>query len=56
MTPFVYTGLPSRGFRQRHVRLTPDEWIKAAGFLTHVGQACTPARQEFVLLTVSLPG
>jgi protocatechuate 3,4-dioxygenase beta subunit len=33
------------------VELTPDEWIKAIGFLTRVGQACTPARQEFILLS-----
>src|SRR4051794_20082896 len=35
----------------RDVKLTPDEWIKAIGFLTRVGQACTPARQEFILLS-----
>src|SRR4051794_5664080 len=35
----------------RDVQLTPDEWIKAIGFLTRVGQACTPARQEFILLS-----
>ena len=35
----------------RDVRLTPDEWLKAIGFLTQVGQACTPARQEFILLS-----
>jgi protocatechuate 3,4-dioxygenase beta subunit len=35
----------------RDVQLTPDEWIKAIGFLTQVGQACTPARQEFILLS-----
>lgn len=34
----------------RDVRLTPDEWLTAIGFLTKVGQACTPARQEFILL------
>ncbi len=35
----------------RDVSLTPDEWLKAMGFLTQVGQACTPARQEFILLS-----
>ena len=35
----------------RDVKLTPDEWIKAIGFLTQVGQTCTPARQEFILLS-----
>ena len=35
----------------RDVELTPDEWIKAIGFLTKVGQTCTPARQEFILLS-----
>src|SRR5690348_15770731 len=35
----------------RDVNLTPDEWLKAIGFLTRVGQACTPARQEFILLS-----
>ena len=35
----------------RDVELTPDEWLKAIGFLTKVGQTCTPARQEFILLS-----
>ena len=35
----------------RDVTLTPDEWIQAIGVLTRVGQACTPARQEFILLS-----
>ena len=35
----------------RDVKLTPDEWLTAIGFLTKVGQACTPARQEFILLS-----
>ncbi len=35
----------------RDVKLTPDEWIMAIGFLTQVGQTCTPARQEFILLS-----
>ena len=26
----------------RDVNLTPDEWLKAIGFLTKVGQTCTP--------------
>ncbi len=35
----------------RDVSLTPEEWLKAIGFLTKVGQTCTPARQEFILLS-----
>ena len=35
----------------RDVELTPDEWLKAIGVLTRVGQTCTPARQEFILLS-----
>ena len=35
----------------RDVKLTPDEWLTAIGFLTRVGQKCTPARQEFILLS-----
>ncbi|MDE2582200.1 MAG: hydroxyquinol 1,2-dioxygenase [Rhodospirillales bacterium] len=35
----------------RDVKLTPDEWLAAIGFLTRVGQACTPTRQEFILLS-----
>jgi hydroxyquinol 1,2-dioxygenase len=38
----------------REVRLTPDEWLGAIGFLTRVGQACTPTRQEFILLSDTL--
>lgn len=35
----------------REVRLTPAEWIKGIEFMTKVGQMCTPARQEFILLS-----
>jgi protocatechuate 3,4-dioxygenase beta subunit len=35
----------------REVNLTPEEWLQAIGFLTRVGQACTPVRQEFILLS-----
>jgi hydroxyquinol 1,2-dioxygenase len=35
----------------REVNLTPQEWLQAIGYLTRVGQACTPARQEFILLS-----
>ncbi len=35
----------------REVRLTPEEWLKGIGFLTRVGHACTPTRQEFILLS-----
>jgi protocatechuate 3,4-dioxygenase beta subunit len=35
----------------REVSLTPAEWLAAIGFLTEVGKACTPVRQEFILLS-----
>ncbi|KIM92619.1 hypothetical protein OIDMADRAFT_46620 [Oidiodendron maius Zn] len=35
----------------RDVQLQTDEWEVAWKFLTKVGQACTPERQEFVLLS-----
>jgi len=35
----------------REVDLTPEEWLQAIQFLTTVGQACTPVRQEFILLS-----
>ena len=35
----------------REVELTPDEWLAGVAFLTAVGQACTPFRQEFILLS-----
>lgn len=35
----------------REVNLTPDEWLKGIAFLTAVGQACSPIRQEFILLS-----
>jgi protocatechuate 3,4-dioxygenase beta subunit len=34
----------------RDVNLTPEEWLQGLQFLTAVGQACTPIRQEFILL------
>jgi hydroxyquinol 1,2-dioxygenase len=34
----------------RDVKLTPAEWLTGIQFLTSVGQACTPFRQEFILL------
>jgi len=36
------------------VNLTPGEWIKGIEFMTRVGQACTPVRQEFILLSDTL--
>ncbi|WP_305098363.1 dioxygenase family protein [Croceibacterium aestuarii] len=30
---------------------SPEEWMGALEFLTRVGQKCTPARQEFILLS-----
>ena len=38
----------------REVDLTPDEWLKSIEFLTAVGKKCTPARQEFILLSDTL--
>jgi hydroxyquinol 1,2-dioxygenase len=38
----------------REVELTPDEWLAGIAFLTAVGQACTPHRQEFILLSDTL--
>ncbi|MBX9700268.1 MAG: hydroxyquinol 1,2-dioxygenase [Acetobacteraceae bacterium] len=35
----------------REVELTPEEWLAGIAFLTAVGQACTPYRQEFILLS-----
>ena len=35
----------------REVALKPEEWLAGIGFLTAVGQACTPYRQEFILLS-----
>ncbi len=35
----------------RDVNLTPEEWLQGIQFLTAVGQACTPVRQEFILLS-----
>jgi protocatechuate 3,4-dioxygenase beta subunit len=35
----------------REVNLTPQEWLTGMQFLTAVGQACTPVRQEFILLS-----
>lgn len=34
----------------REINLTPEEWLKGIQFMTAVGQACTPLRQEFILL------
>ena len=38
----------------REVNLTPGEWIKGIEFMTLVGKMCTPARQEFILLSDAL--
>lgn len=38
----------------REVDLTPEEWLGGIRFLTAVGQACTPHRQEFILLSDTL--
>src|ERR1700712_3001716 len=35
----------------REVNLTPGEWLEGIKFLTAVGPACTPIRQEFILLS-----
>lgn len=38
----------------READLTPQEWQEGIKFLTAVGQACTPCRQEFILLSDAL--
>lgn len=38
----------------REVNLTPGEWLKGIEFMTKVGQMCTPARQETILLSDTL--
>jgi hydroxyquinol 1,2-dioxygenase len=38
----------------REVDLTPEEWLTGIGFLTAVGQKCSPIRQEFILLSDTL--
>ncbi len=38
----------------REVSLKPEEWLFGIKFLTEVGQACTPFRQEFILLSDTL--
>lgn len=35
----------------RETRLTNEEWMATIQFLTNCGQACTPVRQEFALLS-----
>src|SRR6202047_13069 len=35
-------------------KLAPAEWIKGIAFMTAVGKICTPARQEFILLSDTL--
>lgn len=34
----------------REIDLTPAEWLTGIQFLTDAGKACTPVRQEFILL------
>lgn len=38
----------------REVSLKPEEWLCGIKFMTEVGQACTPFRQEFILLSDTL--
>ena len=38
----------------REVSLRPEEWLLGIKFLTDVGKACTPFRQEFILLSDTL--
>lgn len=38
----------------RDVSLKPEEWLYGIRFLTEVGKACTPFRQEFILLSDTL--
>ena len=38
----------------REVSLKPEEWLSGIKFMTEVGKACTPFRQEFILLSDTL--
>lgn len=38
----------------REVSLRPEEWLAGVQFMTAVGKACTPFRQEFILLSDTL--
>ncbi len=38
----------------REVSLKPEEWLYGIKFMTEVGKACTPFRQEFILLSDTL--
>ena len=38
----------------REVRLTPSEWLFGIEFMTRIGKACSPVRQEFILLSDTL--
>jgi len=38
----------------RDINLTEEEWLKGIEFLTAAGQICSPARQEFILLSDTL--
>jgi hydroxyquinol 1,2-dioxygenase len=38
----------------READVTPEEWLEGIKFLTAVGRACTPYRQEFILLSDTL--
>ena len=38
----------------REVSLKPEEWLYGIKFMTEVGKACTPYRQEFILLSDTL--
>ena len=35
----------------REISLKPEEWLYGIKFMTEVGKACTPFRQEFILLS-----
>ncbi len=38
----------------RDVDLTPEEWLYGIAFVTEIGKACTPSRQETILLSDTL--
>lgn len=38
----------------REVNLTPAEWLYGIQFMTRIGHLCSPARQEFILLSDTL--
>jgi len=52
---FVFKNLLSKLHQfVTETNLTTEEWMSTIDFLTRTGQACTPLRQEFILLSDAL--